>query len=373
MKILVCNGALRVGGRESVSVALANALAAEGLQVLFASDEGPLRASLQPRVEFLRTQNANHAFITAAHELSLYVRHHRPDVVHAQGLTVALAAAIAVKASGTGAARMLTHQSPSFRTMPRFVVAPLVRRAADHYVAISHDRQAELETFGIAAERISLIPNFVDVDDVATRVANVDRAAVRAELQVPGDAKVLVMAGRVLEAKRFDQFVRIAGRVGRAWAPTPVHALVVGDGPALADVRKVAAREAVPARVHMVGYQRDVYPYLAISDCAVFPSEHPEVLPMFLIEASAAGVPIVCSDIPGNREIVLDGATGRLVRGHVDAYANAVTGLLRDTEQAAQFVDAARRAALDHFDRTRVVRETIETYRQLVAARTPAP
>ncbi|HEX5131908.1 MAG TPA: glycosyltransferase [Candidatus Krumholzibacteria bacterium] len=371
MKVLVVNSSLRVGGAESMSIALANALALEGLDVYFASATGPLRDNLDARVRFLVTDNANQAASRVTHELLLYIKHHQFDVVHSHGGMCGLSASIAVKASKLQAVRVLTHHSRVFRRAPRWISGPVMRRCADHFIAISHDKQMDLRALGISPERISLIPNFVDVDAIATRVESLDRAATLRDVGVPEGARVLLMAGRVISAKRFDNFIRIAAEVARQMPDREVHALIIGDGPGLEEARRVAAREAAPASVHFLGYQRDIFPFLAASDVVVFPSEHPEVLPMFLIEASAAARPVVCSDIPGNREIITDGETGRVVSDGIAGFAAAAVALLRHPEQGALFAHAAQQRAQARFDRPAVARETIGVYQRLLAAKAP--
>lgn len=371
MRVLVFTSSLRVGGAESLSIALANALAAEGLEVHFASAGGPLRHNIDKRVTFHATDNPNHLPIRVAHAISLLLREIRAGVIHSHGGSCAMVASIARKASKVPCARVLTHHSRIFRRAPRWIAGPIMSRCADHYIAISRDKQADMESLGIPREKISLIPNFVDVDSVAARVAEIDALRVRHELGIPESARVLVMVGRVVHTKRFDVFVRVAAETARRMPEKETHALVVGDGPELEGVRKIARDEGAPATVHFLGYQRDIYPSLAIGDVVVFPSEHPEVLPMFLIEASAAGRTIVCSDIPGNREIVTDGVTGRVVRGDAKAYAEVVSALLEDAATARRLAAAAHANAREHFDQAKVARATVAVYERLLAAREP--
>lgn len=370
MKVLVFTSSLRVGGAESLSIALSNALAVEGLDVHFASAGGPLRHNIDKRVTYHAADNPNHLPVRVAHMVSLLLREIRADVIHSHGGSCALVASVARKASKVPCARVLTHHSRIFRRAPRWIAGPIMARCADHYIAISHDKQRDLESLGIASAKISLVPNFVDVEGVSARVLGIDAARVRRELGIPENARVLMMAGRVVRTKRFDVFVRVAASVAKQHA-NEIHALVVGDGPELESVRKIARDEGAPATVHFLGYQRDIYPSLAISDVVVFPSEHPEVLPMFLIEASAAGRTIVCSDIPGNAEIVTDGVTGRVARGDVKAYAEAVSALLEDAPTARRLAAAAQANAREHFDQTKVARATIAVYERLLAAREP--
>jgi glycosyltransferase involved in cell wall biosynthesis len=247
----------------------------------------------------------------------------------------------------------------------------MIRACADHYVAISHDKQADMVAFGIPIEKTTIIPNFVDVENVATRVNGIDRGRVRRELRIPDTAAVLMMAGRMVRTKRFDAFVRIASAVARRSPGRDVHALIVGDGPELDDVRKVARAEGAPATIHLLGYQRDIYPSLAVCDVVVFPSEHPEVLPMFLIEASAAGRTIVCSGVAGNREIVRDGENGCVVSGSVNAYVDAVAALLADPARAQRLGAAAQANAREHFDEVKAAHATVAVYQRLLAAREP--
>jgi glycosyltransferase involved in cell wall biosynthesis len=371
VRVLVFTSALRVGGAEAMSVALANALVTEGLDVHFASATGPLRANLDNRITYHVTDNPNHLPLRVAHTFSLLLREIRPDVVHSHGGSCAMVASIARRASHVPSVRVLTHHSRIFRRAPRWIAGRIMARCADHYIAISHDKQADMESLGIPREKISLIPNGVDVERVAARVAGVDRARVRREFGIPEDARVLMMAGRVIREKRFDVFVRIAAETARRLSSEDVHALVVGEGAELESVRKVARNEGAPAIIHFVGFQRDICPSMAVSDVVVFPSEHPEVLPMFLIEASAAGRPIVCSDIPGNREVVTDGETGRVVRGGVEAYAHVVVALLERDAVARVLAAAAQANARARFDQATVAHETAALYQRLLAAREP--
>lgn len=352
-----------------MSVALANALVAEGLDVHFASAVGPLRRNLDSRVTFHALDNPNVFPMRVAHTLSLLLREIRPDIIHSHGASCAMVASAARKASKVPCVHVLTHHSRVFRRLPAWLAARIMARTADHYVAISKDKQDDMVARGIPREKTSLIPNFIDVARVEGRVAAVDVAQMRRGLQIPDNAVVLMMAGRVVDSKRFDVFVKIAAETARRLSPRAVHALVVGDGPELERVRRLARDDA--ATIHFLGFQSDIVPSLAISDAVVFPSQHPEVLPMFLIEASAAGKAIVCSDVPGNREIVTDRETGRVVHGDVNAYAGAVTELVADTALAQRLGAAAHANVRERFDQKHVAQETIALYRSLLAGREP--
>jgi len=365
VRILVVNNSLRLGGAESMSIELANALAGAGELVAFASASGALRDTLDPTVTWLETANPSRRPLRATADLRAHAREFRPEIAHAHGASCAVAAAAALRGLSPRPARVFTHHSQRFFKGPQWAGGRLVRRAADHFIAISAGKRASLERYGVASERISLIPNFIDTGAVAARVAAADRSAVRAGLGIGEGARVACIAGRALPRKGFDRFARIVAAASRRF-DGELHGLALGDGPALVAARRAAAGVDGGDRVHFLGYQRDVYGYLAASDVVLFPSSHPEVLPMFLIEASAAGLPVVCSDIPGNREVVRDGESGVVVAGDDEAFAAALLDLLRAPDRAVAMGAAGRRAAAERFDRSRVVADTLALYRKLV-------
>jgi glycosyltransferase involved in cell wall biosynthesis len=253
VRVLIFTSSLQVGGGEALTIALAKALVLEGLEVHFASAGGTLLRNMDKRVIYHATDNANHLPVRVAHAISLLLREIRPDLIHSHGGSCAMVASIARKASKVPCARVLTHHSGLFRRAPRVIMRPILTRSADHYIAISHDKQAVLESLGIPRDKISLIPNFVDVASVAARVAGTDTARLRHDLGIPDHARVLMMAGRVWGTKRFDVFVRVAAETARRMRGQEIHALVVGDGPALSNLREIARDEGAPATIHFLG------------------------------------------------------------------------------------------------------------------------
>ena len=88
---------------------------------------------------------------------------------------------------------------------------------------------------------------------------------------------------------------------------------------------------------------------------------------MSLIEASAAGMPIVCSDIPGNREVVLGGVNGEIAGPSEESYADALARILADEALAGSMADAGRKSALEKFDEEAVVPRIIALYGEVAS------
>jgi hypothetical protein len=158
LKILVVSASLVPGRRCPAPVEFANALAAEGMSVMFAAAVGPLRTGLARTVNYLLVDDAEEAPVKAAHELSRLVHQHQPDVVHAHGARCAVVTAVAIKASRSKCARVMTLYSPGLRRFPRWIKGPVLRRCADIYFTADADLAGELEGLGVARERIRLRP-----------------------------------------------------------------------------------------------------------------------------------------------------------------------------------------------------------------------
>ena len=123
-----------------------------------------------------------------------------------------------------------------------------------------------------------------------------------------------------------------------------------------------------PDRIHFASFRDDVREQLADFDLLVAPSRR-EALPLTLIEAAAAGVPVVASRIGGVPEVVLDGETGILVTpADPTSLARAIETLITDPALRMRLGQAARRRYEDHFSLQPMLDTTEEVYRSLLPA-----
>lgn len=276
------------------------------------SPGGLRRAGLDPR---------------AVVRLRRFVRRAAPAVVVAHGgepLKYLVAAGVprrriayykigAFDAQLTGARRVL-HQR-------------LVRRAAI-VAAVSEAAAEEARMLAGAGTRVVVIPNGRDVSLYAARGDGAPAGAAGPQL---------VFVGHFDNSKRPERFVELVQAL-RASGRT-VGAAMAGDGPRLAGLRDAARA----AGVELLGNVTDVPALLARSDLFVFTGGPPEGMPGVLIEAGLAGLAVVTTDVPGARDVIDDGTTGRVVP--IDDFAAlvaATTVLVDDPAQRAQLGAAAR-------------------------------
>lgn len=195
------------------------------------------------------------------------------------------------------------------------------------------------EVLGVPRSRLVLAPNGRDPEQFRPRPPEPARAT-----------PVVTFVGALTTGKRPDRFVELVAEL-RA-RDVPVEARLVGDGPLRAELEGPAAR----AGVELLGVRGDVDALLRQSDLFVFPSlPRGEGMPGVLIEAGLSGLPIVATDVPGVRSVIVDGETGVVVPpDDLGALVSATAALVSDPARRVAMGGAARARCADHFSLDRV-------------------
>lgn len=140
-----------------------------------------------------------------------------------------------------------------------------------------------------------------------------DSAELRAQLGIPRDAPVVGNAGWLIERKRFDVFLRTAGRIIEKRPDT--HFLIAGDGDQRPALEALASRLGIVHRTHFIGWLTDLSPFYATIDVLLFNSGW-DCFPTTPVEAMARGIPVVASLEHGGLGEILDERTGWLMDHH---------------------------------------------------------
>ena len=231
----------------------------------------------------------------------------------------------------------------------------LLSARIDRYLAVSSSvAERCAEWFGWPPGRFTVITNGIEVDAVSGGT----RWAGRTQLGVPEDVPLVLALARLDPVKGLDTLVRAAVDV-----PDAIFVLA-GDGPERATLTDQIAAAGLTDRVRLPGHIADTPNLLAACDLLVLPSRS-EGLPLSLLEAMAAGVPIVATDIPGIAAVIDSGRTGMLVPvDDAEALAATISAALADSEMRHRLADAARIEVREHY-RAQVMVDQIE---QLYAA-----
>ena len=288
------------------------------------------------------------------------LRADRPDVLHTHqcgALLYAGRAARRAKVPVVVHTEHGKHYADRWRT--RFL-GRFAARAARRVFAVSEDIRRELRDCGIVPPgKVACVPNGVDVD----RFEVTDhRTSLRREFGLPADVPVIGTVGRLTALKRQD--VLLQG-FARLQLPT-ARLLIVGDGPAREELVNLAARLGVTDRVVFAGYRERPERALAAMDAFALTSDS-EGMPLAILEAWAAGKPVVATRVGGVPELIADGRTGLLFPAGDDAaLARLLDRLLADPLLAARLGAAGRQTVRDRYD-TRVMAATyLRHYRDLL-------
>ena len=347
-----------VGGVQAHVLSLADALRGMGDEVLVVgpaaidapSDRTPGGARI---VSVGRTvavpANGSRAPIAlgpvAASRMRALLRRAAPDVVHVHEPLVPVLGPAAVLA--TDAARVLTFHATAERgALPHLYravrsVARVVVARGDALTAVSPVAAAfHAHALGFDPDRLTIVPNGVEV-------ARFAHGAERAR----GPAQRLVFLGRLEHRKGADVAVRAFLRLA---AERPdIELRVLGDGPLAPTLRRLVADApaSVARRVDLAGRAAPAAlpRLLADADVAVLPARGGESFGIVLLEAMAAGLPLVATDIPGYRAVARHEQEALLVAPDDPvALASAVARLLDDAPLAARLRSAGSARALEH-------------------------
>jgi len=199
-----------------------------------------------------------------------------------------------------------------------------------------------VETEGVSPGKIAIIENGIPVGEFADSGGDAGIDALRDELQVePGD-KVVMMVAALRPEKAHEVFLESASLL-RA-SRNGVKFLVVGDGPRRAELEEMSTRLGLDESVRFLGVRADVARLLHLADVVTLPS-HPavETLPLSVLEAMAAGVPVVATRVGSLPEIIEDGHNGVLIEpGDPASLAGAIAGIIDDPERSRAMAAAAR-------------------------------
>lgn len=188
-----------------------------------------------------------------------------------------------------------------------------------------------------------------------------DRAAVRVQLGLPADAVILVAVGRLARPKALDLLLRALARTGRE-----VMALIAGDGPERRALEITAQTLGLGERARFLGRREDMPRLLAAADAYVAPTRR-EGLSLAALEAMAAGLPLVVSDLPEFEEVVENGVNGLVFPvGRVDSLAQALSLLAGMPDLRANMAAASRERTM-RFTWERMGRETLAVYQQALS------
>jgi glycosyltransferase involved in cell wall biosynthesis len=244
-------------------------------------------------------------------------------------------------------------------TFYRFV-EKLLAGWTDVLLAVSAEVRDDLVGLGVApATQFRLMPLGFDLSPFTADAERAQRrAALRADWGLADSASVVTLIARLVPIKRVDRFLAAARKV----ANDEVRFVIVGDGELHDELARSDAAVALGERLTWAGFRRDIADVCYASDVIMLTSDN-EGTPVSLIEAQAAAVPVVTTDVGGVRSVVVDGLSGIVTSvDDIDALAEAVSKLLTDVARRSEMGAAGRNRVTSLFTLERLVADHAALY-----------
>ena len=350
------------GGLETMAVDLAIGLAESGVRAsVIALDEGGV---LETR---LRDANVEYVVLNGRRfkdprfhlSLAAQLRRLKTGVVHSHMFAPLFHSLPAIALGGV---RRIVHTEHSFEYLEqRASLRHALRwmsRATHAFTLVGKQMLPfYVDMVGVSEGRLRVIPNGIDTERYNP---NGNQATVRAEFGIPIDAFVIGSAGRLAPEKNYALLLAAAAQCHDAGIST--HVVLFGDGDERAALSSTAAQLGLEGSVSFLGWRSDMYRLLCALDVFVLTSES-EGLPLALLEAMAAGLPIVSTPVGDIPLLVAEGKTGHLVaRGNASGFASRLRQLAENSSARRCMGTAARAAVVDGYSQATMIRQYLDAY-----------
>lgn len=368
MKVMAVVAEMGSGGAEAVVLELTTGLVGRGFDVVVASAGGRRDAAV--RASGGRTATVPLAgrsvvgVVRAQRTLRRLSAQEQPDVIHAHNVGATLSARLATSRRFAALPGGAQQQRPPLLTTFHGVAAGDYARAAqvldrcsDHVVAVHQQVAERLRGAGLRRAPLTVVSNAISIPP------SVARDTARTELGLPRDVPVALCAARLVRQKRHDVLLD-------AWSRLPGKPvlLLAGTGELAAEVARDVVRRGLQDRVRLLGERDDVPLLLAAADVFVLSSDW-EGLPIALLEAMAAGVPVVATEVDGVGEALGDRAARLVPPGDPVALSAALAAVLGDAGLRTAMSAAGRQRATQRWSAPAMVEAYCSTYAELLRSR----
>lgn len=302
------------------------------------------------------------------------IRRFRPDIVHTHTAKAGFLGRQAALLAGESRPRLVHNfhghvLEGYFGPLKTALYRGLERRLgqrSDVLVGVSEATVADLVRLGVAPlERFRVIPLGLDLTPYE-RIDARRRAEARAALGLAEDEVAIAFVGRVVPIKRLDLMLRA---LAAAAAVEPrLRLLVVGDGSERRALEILAAQLGIADHVDFLGYRRDLVPVFAAADLGAISSDN-EGTPVSLIEAAAAGLPAVATDVGGVSDVVTTDSGELVAAGDHRSLGGALVRFASNPELRSRAGAAARAHVLASYSAERLVADVEALYAELIRRR----
>lgn len=283
----------------------------------------------------------------------------KPDVIHTHTAKAGVLGRLASIIAGRGAIRIHTFHGhllhgyfAGWKTKLVVLIEKFFAKRTHHLIAIGTEVKRELIAAGIgnASQYSVFFPGLPEPHTVS-------KTEIRKNLELDPTAIYCTFVGRLTQIKRPDRLLDVAAAMLKR--EVPIHFLIAGEGELFESSKARAAAEKLP--VTFLGWRKDIDDLFAASDIAILSSDN-EGIPLTLIQAAQAGLPILAPAVGSISDIVENDKTGFLTSPQPGAMASALSALATDEALRNRLGAAGKIHAHEYFSLERMLRDHTEIY-----------
>jgi len=249
----------------------------------------------------------------------------------------------------------------TLRTRLYYHLDNLVLRGYDQVIAVSPQLVQHCRAHGVAAERLSYIPNAIDL---AEYDAPRNRQARREEFGIGPNRIVIGVVGRLSVEKGVDRAIRTVARLRAKYPAIELH--IVGDGPQRGALEALARKLKVDDAVRFWGWRDKPLAHYEVMDLLLLPS-HTEGLPNVVLEAMAMQVPVAATDVGGVRDLLNWGACGVVLDSDELTWPNHIAPLVVSVDRRDELARRARQRVEQHYTFERRMAKVVAVYEKVLS------
>jgi glycosyltransferase involved in cell wall biosynthesis len=372
IRLLYVINSFNNGGAEVLAIRLVERLDKERFQPMICSlsEQGPLRSILKEKgIPFYALEKREGKDLRLPCRLGKIIKENQIDILHTHNMGPLLYGYFAMKLL-SGAFFIHTEhinveQEVSYAKR-HVIMSKFLMKSLDGFISIAeHLTEYYRKSLPLHADSIATIPNGIDYKDFgAIQRSN----GLREELRLNENHFIIGNISALRNQKDHMTLLKAIDRVRNRFPN--VRLVIAGEGETDQSLRGFAKERELESHVVFLGYRSDVRYLLSGFDCFALSSLY-EGLPLCLLEAMAAGLPIAATNAVGNNELVSSNENGFLVPlGDEEALAQALGNLISDRERAKRMGERGREIAKLNYDFDKVIQQYESFYLALINKRT---
>ncbi len=309
-----------------------------------------------------------HGDLAVLRRLLHVVRSYKINLIHAHEFYMNMVATLVSCMTGIPAVCTVHGKNYYPERWRRRTIYRLIARRAAQLVVVSRELQRFFcDTTGVPRERVGVIHNGI----APSAFSGIPRTRELLDpLGIPREARIVGTIGNLYAVKGQMHLVHAAGLLSQSHPD--VHVIILGRGGMRDALSSLSVSLGIQDRIHLLGFREDAASYLRLMDVFTLPSLS-EGLPLSLLEAMAAEVPVVVTQVGGMPEVVEHGKSGFLVPpGDPETLAHKIRWLLENPERARAMGDAGGQRVRESFSLERMTGQYHEVYRRASGGRLPS-